>query len=80
MAINVNIIELLNEHLERKLKDDVLEKFVEQKVKQFEAELRESIKPLFEELVIEKIDTLYSLGYLDDQINIVMKWSGDDEN
>ena len=80
MAINVNIIELLNEHLERKLKDDVLEKFVEQKVKQFEAELRERIKPLFEELVIEKIDTLYSLGYLDDQINIVMKWSGDDEN
>ncbi len=66
--------ELLKCGLDHKLKEELTENFVRDKVSQFEKDLRQTIKPMVEQITVEKIETFRDHLKMMDEVSVFFGW------
>ena len=75
---SLNIIELLEAGLEREVKKAVTEELVKKEMAEFEAKLRNQIKPLVNEISFKGIETMKDMMRLRDELHVYLHWDSED--
>jgi phage host-nuclease inhibitor protein Gam len=73
---NLNMVELLKAELEREVKRAVTEELVKKEIAEFEARLREQIKPLVNEISFKGIKSIKDWMRLREELHVYLHWDG----
>ena len=71
---SLNIIEILQRELAKRVKDAITEELVKEELAKIEPMVREIIKPLVEKVTFEKIERIQDFYLVRDDIKIFLKW------
>ena len=73
----LNMVEMLRNGVEAKVKEVVTDKLVAEQLKTYEEELRKTIKPMVENISFKEIKKVADLVRLRDEVHVYLHW--DDE-
>ena len=71
---SLNMVELLKAGLEREVKKAVIEEIVKKEMVEFEAKLREQIKPLVNEISFKGIESVKDMMHLREELHVYLHW------
>jgi len=71
---NLNMVELLKTGLEREVKKAVTEEIVKKEMVDFEAKLREQIKPLVNKVSFNGIESMKDMMRLREELHVYLHW------
>lgn len=74
----LNAINLIQEGLEREVKKTLTESVVKKQLEEFEAKLREQIKPLINEITFKKIERLEDYMLMRDELRVLISWNDEE--
>ncbi len=74
MATNLNMVELLRAGLEREVKHAVTEEIVKEQLEQFEASIRERIKPIVNSISFKGIESTKDAMRLRDELHVYLHY------
>lgn len=80
MAIELNMVSMLKQSLERKVKEAVINKIVQEQTETFEATLRARLEAEFEKLTMQGIENVHDFRRMRDELHIFMHWNGSESN
>jgi len=67
-------IELLSAGLDKEVQSTLTENYITEKVKLFEEELRETIKPIVESISTKKIEQIRDYMEMTDKVMVMFNW------
>ena len=79
MANKMNAIQMIQNDLERAVKNAVAEKVVAENMERIEKELRQIIQPAVEKITFKSIESVHEMMKLRDELYIYLKWDDVEE-
>ena len=74
----LNMVELLRNGVEAKVKKVITDKLVSEQLRAYEKELRKTIKPMVEDISFKEIKKVTDLMRLRDEVHVYLHW-GDEQ-
>ena len=71
-----NLIGITKKHIQKEIRESIIDALVEEEVEAFKEKIRPIIKDRVEEIVIETIENVRDLATLRDEYRVFISWKG----